>query len=62
MTDIVHPNAGSFALYTPPPNVGCYKIGGPTTFLAFHFERKPCFVHRFMAKVLLGWLWEDFKQ
>ena len=41
-----------------PKQVGYYRIG--KSFNIF-FEKKPCGLHRFFTKVLLGWNWFDQK-
>lgn len=32
-------------------------FGGMTKFA--HYKRRPCWFHRFMTRLLLGWKWED---
>ena len=41
-----------------PKQAGYYRIG--KSFNIF-FEKKPCGLHRFFTKVLLGWNWFDQK-
>lgn len=41
-----------------PKQVGYYRIG--KSFNIF-FEKKPCGLHRFFTKVLLGWTWFESK-
>lgn len=41
-----------------PKQAGYYRIG--KSFNIF-FEKKPCGLHRFFTKVLLGWTWFESK-
>lgn len=41
-----------------PKQAGYYRIG--KSFNIF-FEKKPCGLHRFFSKILLGWNWFDQK-
>lgn len=41
-----------------PKQAGYYRIG--KSFNIF-FEKKPCGIHRFFTKVLLGWTWFESK-
>ena len=38
--------------------IGSYKIGFN---YYIYLQKKPNFVHRFFAKLLLGWVWKDAK-
>ena len=38
--------------------IGSYKIGSN---YFIYLQKKPNFVHRFFAKLLLGWVWKDAK-
>jgi hypothetical protein len=50
--------SGEIHSIKPSKQVGSYKIGK-----SFHifFEKKPNSLHRFFAKLLLGWKWHDQK-
>jgi hypothetical protein len=48
-----------FEMHQPPKAVGVYWIGGVGSGVGFHFPKKPCWWHRFMMRVALGWDWRD---
>ena len=39
-----------------PVWAGSYRIGD---WMEVYFPKKPCWFHRFMTKLLLGWEWKD---
>ena len=41
-----------------PKYVGGYQIGGPNA-LQINFTKKPLWLHRFMCKLVLGFVWVD---
>jgi len=41
---------------TPPKPVGAWRIGGS---VYYQMNKKPIWLHRIMARVLLGWEWID---
>ena len=43
---------------TPAKYVGGYRFGG-TYFTQFNMSEKPCWFHRKMVKLVLGWEWVD---
>jgi hypothetical protein len=46
--------------FTPGPRpVGMYWIGGVECGFAVHLMQRPRRLHRWMTRVLLGWVWED---
>ena len=40
---------------------GCYRIGNEGTGTCFYLKEKPCWFHRKMMKLCLGWEWRDNK-
>lgn len=56
--DTVYVAQGNFAYLHSRKYVGGYRIGGPTG-LQINSEKKPIWLHRMMARVLLGWVWID---
>lgn len=47
-----------YELYQPPKYVGYYQLGGQFG-LRISFAKKPCWFHRKMMKLCLGWEWGD---
>jgi hypothetical protein len=47
-------------LGTPPKFVGEYQIGDYGGLL-IRFKKKPIWLHRFMTKLLLGFVWKDLE-
>lgn len=50
------PEALPYEFLHPPRHVGGYRVGGAHVFMA---TRKPALWHRWWARVLLGWTWEN---
>lgn len=48
-----------YGIYIPSITVqqyaGCYTLGG----VGIYFEKKPCWFHRQMMKLCLGFEWKD---
>lgn len=40
--------------YDPKNFAGCYRLGG----FGVNLKNKPCWLHRTMMRVCLGWIWE----
>ncbi len=49
-----------YTIATQSKYAGCYQIGGDNG-LQIWFKNKPIWLHRKMAKLLLGWEWVDNK-
>lgn len=47
---------------TNPKYVGGYKLGKSPYCMIFNFTKKPCWFHRKMTKLLLGWEWVDIDE
>ena len=47
-----------YTLLELPKVAGYYKIGG-SPFCKFAISPKPCWFHRTMMRICLGWVWED---
>lgn len=47
---------------TPPKYAGSYNLSGSKN-SNYNFrvmlKNKPCYIHRFFSKLLLGWVWID---
>lgn len=41
-----------------PKYVGGYQIGGPNA-LQINLKNKPCWLHRTMCRLVLGFVWVD---
>jgi hypothetical protein len=50
---------GDIKLLPNPKYVGGYRIGGDAYYTQFMLVRKPIWLHRVMARLLLGWKWID---
>lgn len=42
-------------IYDPKNFAGCYRLGG----FGVNLKNKPCWLHRTMMRVCLGWIWAD---
>ena len=47
---------GEYSFIESPTFVGGYRFGGPTG-VRFNLKEKPCWFHRKMVKLILGWKW-----
>ena len=47
-----------FRLNAPTP-VGGYRMGGASGYTQFNLTKKPCWLHRFGVRLVLGWEWVD---
>jgi hypothetical protein len=48
-----------YTIAESPKHAGGYRMGGNTYNTKFMLLEKPCWLHRKMAKLLLGWEWVD---
>ncbi len=51
----------SYTIAGLPKYAGGYQMGGNAYHTKFMLLEKPCWLHRKMAKLLLGWTWVDNK-
>jgi len=47
-----------YIISTPPVYAGWYSINNE---FSFSLTKKPAWIHRKMAKWLLGWEWKDYE-
>ena len=50
-----------YTIAAAPKYAGDYRMGGGTFYTQFSLCKKPCWLHRKMVKLLLGWEWVDNK-